>query len=100
MDDNDIDVDMPVPIDDVDLPLFYDGTLPEREEPALMSGFIALTALYKIASEWIVDDIRLLPINPQAKCCVTYMRLTSSKAASQLTRQPNCTKSWINWICS
>jgi hypothetical protein len=54
MDDSDIDVDMPVPVDDVDLPLFYEGNLPEREEPSLMSGFVALTALYKIASEWVV----------------------------------------------
>jgi len=51
MDDNDIDVDMPVPVDDVDLPLYYEGNLPEREEPSLMQGFVALTALYKIASE-------------------------------------------------
>jgi len=51
MDDNDIDVDMPLPVDDVDLPQYYEGTLPKREEPSLMQGFVALTALYKIASE-------------------------------------------------
>jgi hypothetical protein len=64
MDDNDIDVDMPVPVDDVDLPLFYEGNLPEHEEPSLMSGFVALTALYKIASEWVVDDLRLVLMGP------------------------------------
>lgn len=51
MDDTDIDVDMPLPIDDVDLPLYYDGNLPDQDEPSLMKGFVSLTALYKIASE-------------------------------------------------
>lgn len=50
MDDNDVDVDLPVPYDDVDLPAYYEGKLPmENQEPSLMQGFVALTALYKIA---------------------------------------------------
>ena len=49
IDDNDIDVDMPLPYDDVDLPAYYEGKLGETKEPTLMQGFVALTALYKIA---------------------------------------------------
>ncbi|KAG8858883.1 hypothetical protein FRC20_011924 [Serendipita sp. 405] len=51
VDDNDIEVDLPIPYDDVDLPDHYAGKLPESEEPSLMAGFVALTALYKIAGK-------------------------------------------------
>lgn len=51
VDDNDVDVDLPIPVDDEELPAYYEGTLPERAEPSLMAGFVALTALYKIAGQ-------------------------------------------------
>jgi len=51
VDDNDIEVDLPLPFDDVDLPAYYEGKLPESQEPSLMQGFVALTALYKIAGQ-------------------------------------------------
>lgn len=51
IDDNDIDVDMPVPYDDVDLPAYFEGKLGDKKEPTLMQGFVALTALYKIAGK-------------------------------------------------
>jgi hypothetical protein len=49
VDDNDVDVDLPLPYDDEELPLYYEGILPEKETPSLMQGFVALTSLYKIA---------------------------------------------------
>ncbi|KAG8820684.1 hypothetical protein FRC17_010075 [Serendipita sp. 399] len=51
VDDSDVDVDLPIPYDDVDLPDYYAGKLPEPKEPSLMEGFVALTALYKIAGK-------------------------------------------------
>lgn len=46
-----MDVDLPIPHDDVDLPAYYGGKLAETSEPSLMQGFVALTSLYKIAGE-------------------------------------------------
>ncbi|KAJ7086664.1 fungal-specific transcription factor domain-containing protein [Mycena epipterygia] len=47
--DADCDVEYPVEVDDEQLPEYFSGaTLPQRQ-PSLMTGFIALTGLYKIA---------------------------------------------------
>lgn len=54
IDDVDIDVDLPVPCDDVDLPHYYEGSLPESQEPPLMQGFVALTSLYQIAGMQLI----------------------------------------------
>ena len=76
MDDSDVDVDLPIPYDDVDLPAYYEGKLPtENQEPSLMQGFVALTALYKIAGwsflSWDsvgVDDL----FRESAATCIRY----------------------------
>lgn len=53
IEDVDVDLDLPLPYDDVDLPSYYNDTLVLPEGPTLMSGFIALTSLYRITGEFI-----------------------------------------------
>ncbi|KAJ7507534.1 fungal-specific transcription factor domain-containing protein [Mycena galericulata] len=47
--DSDCDVELPVEVDDEHLPDYYDGATVPQRQPSLMSGFVALTGLYKIA---------------------------------------------------
>ncbi|EIN10686.1 hypothetical protein PUNSTDRAFT_119596 [Punctularia strigosozonata HHB-11173 SS5] len=49
VDDGDLDVELPVDIDDEQLPEYFAGALISKDRPSLMAGFVALTTLYKIA---------------------------------------------------
>jgi hypothetical protein len=49
VDDRDCDVELCVPVDDDDLVAYFEGANVARDRPALMSGFVALVTLYKIA---------------------------------------------------
>ncbi|KDQ64825.1 hypothetical protein JAAARDRAFT_52756 [Jaapia argillacea MUCL 33604] len=49
VEDADCDVEPPAEVDDEDLPEYFKGALNARQYPSLMSGFVALTSLYKIA---------------------------------------------------
>ena len=49
IEDTDCDAELPEPCDDDELEQFFSGQIIQRQQPALMSGFIALVQLYKIA---------------------------------------------------
>lgn len=49
IDDVDCDVELPVDLDDEELPLYFTGKPFNRAAPSLMSGFVALIGLYTIA---------------------------------------------------
>ena len=49
IDDQDCDVEPMVPIDDEDLPAYFEGAQVSRDRPPLMAGALAFTSLYRIA---------------------------------------------------
>jgi hypothetical protein len=49
IDDLDCDVELPVDLDDEELPIYFSGNRIDRAAPSLMTGFVALTKLYIIA---------------------------------------------------
>ncbi|TDL29327.1 hypothetical protein BD410DRAFT_758089 [Rickenella mellea] len=50
--DSDCDAEMPVELDDDELPDYFAGAqMPPRKQPSLMVGFVALIELYKIAGQ-------------------------------------------------
>ncbi|KAI0959822.1 hypothetical protein AcW1_004536 [Taiwanofungus camphoratus] len=51
IEDSDCDVELPVDVDDENLPKYFSGATLTRTSPSLMKGFIELTSLYKIAGQ-------------------------------------------------
>lgn len=49
IDDVDCDVELPVDLDDEELPIYFSGSQINRAAPSLMTGFVSLTRLYMIA---------------------------------------------------
>jgi hypothetical protein len=49
IDDSDCDVELPLDLDDEELPIFFAGPEVTRAAPSLMNGFVALCKLYIIA---------------------------------------------------
>lgn len=49
IEDRDCDAEMPADVDDEDLQEYFQGAMLQRSAPPLMTGFIALVELYKIA---------------------------------------------------
>lgn len=49
IEDVDCDVELPVDLDDEELPIYFSGAQIDRAAPSLMTGFVALTSLYTIA---------------------------------------------------
>ncbi|KAJ3523020.1 hypothetical protein NM688_g8792 [Phlebia brevispora] len=49
--DSDCDVELPVDVDDENLPEYFAGATMSRNSPSLMKGFVELIALYKIAGQ-------------------------------------------------
>ncbi|KAJ7638605.1 fungal-specific transcription factor domain-containing protein [Roridomyces roridus] len=47
--DSDCDVELPVDVDDEHLPEYFSGVTVPQKQPSLMTGFVALVELYKIA---------------------------------------------------
>lgn len=59
--DRDCDVELPVAIDDDQLPAYFAGAPLQSDQPALMTGFTALVSLYGIAGRVLR---KVYPVNP------------------------------------
>ena len=53
VEDSDCDVELPVDVEDVDLPQYFSGAHMTDKQPSLMAGFIAFITLYKIAGSML-----------------------------------------------
>lgn len=53
IEDSDCDVELPIDVEDQDLPQYFSGAIMTNKQPSLMAGFIAFITLYKIAGSML-----------------------------------------------